>query len=374
MQALMKHDGRWKLKAHTMNRELRILSGLHRGALLPLQLGSRLTIGSKADCDIVLVDPGIKPLELSVELSAEGWQIERFNAKGKPTDKQCIPWGQAEIVGGVVLTVVDAAQPWVFISADEVARAQQLDNAKKLEAAAAVAQGAGVIAPSEAPSAAPVRPKNRRKLTQRLAISIAIIFGFATFSISRAVSTSEEKTSKTESLHTEILYSNAISKEKLAAAKLPVKGGTDAVGGAMEPTTEASKAGLEKPSPEQLRALLIQKLRDAYLAEKLDIDLTNSEWHLRGLLDEEEAQRFHRILSNFYKEHNVKIPLNANVNSPEELLPFRIQQFNSGAMSSVVTDDGQRLYVGDSYMGFTLQRIEGRRMTFAGKRKVEVLW
>ena len=355
-----------------MDRELRILSGLHRGALLPLTLGFRLTVGSDPGCDIVLVDPGVKPIELSVQLSPEGWQIERFDAKGKPTALQCLPWGQPEIAGGVVLTVVATTEEWIFVSADELERVQLATDAKAK--AMTPEQQTSSSPPSWVQEVDPTPPKSRRKLTQRLVISAALVLGFATFSISRAVSTSEETRSDTKMLLGENSKDSKNSNEKLAAVNLPSKGSANAMKDAISPLSTATETSSTEPNPEKLRAMLVQRLRDAYLVDKLDINLTETEWSLRGLLDEEEAQRFNRILSAFYKEHNVKIPLKANLNSTEEMLPFKIQQFNGGAMASVVTDDGQRLYIGDSHMGFTLQRVEGSRIIFAGKRKVEVLW
>lgn len=354
-----------------MERELRILSGLHRGAFLPLNFGCRLTVGSDPSCDIVLVDPGVKSLELSVELSPEGWRIERFDANGKPTVSKIVPWGRPESAGGVVLTVVAAADPWVFVSIEQLTNKQPVP-ANKAKAAVNDLHSDGNVADQEVAT----KPKGRRKLTQRLAISAAVIFGFATFSISKAVSTSDSQSdsdSITQTLALDKPIDIKSSKEKLAEANLPVKGVGAGFKSDRQETTPA-KTGLIEVNPAKLRSMLVQRLRDTYLEEKLEINLTDKEWSFHGSLDEEEAQRFHRVVSGFIKEHNVKISLKADVTASGETLPFKIQQFNGGAMASVVTDDGQRLYIGDAHMGYVLQQIDGRRIIFAGKRKVEVLW
>ena len=355
-----------------MELELRILSGLHRGALLPLSFGSRLTVGSDASCDIVLVDPGVKGVELSVELSAEGWKIERFDSKGKPTGSKVLPWGQAESAGCVVLTVVETSAPWAFVSIEELNQKQSASADKPRPTAndkqsniESTGQGAAA------------KPKSKRKLTQRLAISAAVIFGFATLSISRAVSPPEERSDSKSVSQAVEFGSSALdakkSEQKLAKFNLPPKGSADSLDAA-QANKNATRTGEVETNPAKQRAMLMQRLRDSYLEEKLEINLTDREWSFHGSLDEEETERFNRIVSGFIKEHNVKISLKADVNSTGEMLPFSIQQFNGGALASVVTDDGQRLYIGDAHMGYVLERIEGRRIIFAGKRKVEVIW
>jgi type III secretion protein D len=332
-----------------------------------LSFGCRLTVGSDPSCDIVLVDPGVKSLELSVELSPEGWKIERFDAKGKPTASKILPWGRPENAGGVVITVVATSEPWAFVPIEQV-------TSKKSASAEKTKSSTNDMQPNEATEDqnAALRPKSRRKLTQRLAISAAVIFGFATFSISRAVSTPESQ-SKAQTLSLGGQADVESSMERLAVANLPAKGNAAAWSNDRQPNTP-TKPGVVETNPAKLRAMLVQKLRDTYLEEKLEINLTDREWNFHGSLDDEEAERFNRIVSGFIKEHNVKILLKADVTDSGDMLPFRIQQFNGGAMASIVTDDGHRLYIGDAHMGYTLQKIDGRRIVFAGKRKVEVLW
>ena len=358
-----------------MNRELRILSGLHRGALLPLNEGEKLTIGSDPGCDIVLVDPGIHALVLSVQLASDGWEIERFDSKGQITDTQHLPSGAVALVCGVVLTVVDSSQVWTFISAqdaqDEMLRAQ----ASSLQAPPTSANGQETTGRSLGGQKNKGLPaKSKRKLTQRLLVMGAVMLGFATFSLSRTVATSEQSGPQAAMGNKD--RSRTADKNKPLWDALPSNPSRNSLEMTDKAVAKDSPLGsaTSEYSPEKLRSMMIQRLRDAYLADKLELDLTDSAWTMRGVLDEEDSRLFGRVLAAFYKEHNVKIPLHAYVNSAEEMLPFKIQQFSGGAMGSVVTSDGQRLYVGDSHKGYTLQRIDGRRIVFAGKRKVEVIW
>jgi Inner membrane component of T3SS, cytoplasmic domain len=60
-----------------MKQEFRVLCGLHRGASLPVSLGDTLTVGSDANSDVVLVDPGVRGLELTLEVTDEGMRYTR---------------------------------------------------------------------------------------------------------------------------------------------------------------------------------------------------------------------------------------------------------------------------------------------------------
>ena len=233
-----------------------------------------------------------------------------------------------------------------------------------------------------------------RKVTRRLIVMGSVMLGFATFSLSRTVPSTEESRLPGASIPWGDRQAAAAGRPSEAVprgrAAPPDIDPCDAVVARVmaedqaqqrqqppapqRPTAAAAAADKPPPSPAQLRAMMIQRLKDAYLADKLELDLTDTAWNMRGALDEEDSRLFGRILASFYKEHGVKIPLHAYVNSAEEMLPFKIQQYSGGALGSVVTSDGHRLYVGDSHKGYTLQRIDGRRILFAGKRKVEVVW
>jgi hypothetical protein len=105
-----------------------------------------------------------------------------------------------------------------------------------------------------------------------------------------------------------------------------------------------------------------------------DLTLQDEQWFMQAALDDEEAARFERILTSFIKQHNIAFPVHAWVGSAESMLPFKIRQVVYGSNASVVTQDGDRLYVGDEYRGVRLVAVAGDRLTFAGKRKIEVRW
>jgi type III secretion protein D len=131
----------------------------------------------------------------------------------------------------------------------------------------------------------------------------------------------------------------------------------------------------ERPlTGEDLRKAFRKRLADAELLKRFDLQLQNEYWSMQAALDDEETARFERILTAFMKQHNINFPVNAKVGSSEAMLPFKIRQVISGSNASVVTQDGDRLYVGEEYRGVRLVAIQGNQLTFAGKRKIEVKW
>ncbi len=335
-----------------MEYELRVLSGLHRGACLPLGPDERLSLGSASDCDVVLVDQGLQGMELQVWLADDGWYAARCDSSGRPSPEEYLSWGQPEVFGSVVVTICESSHAWTFMSPEQVAPQPEVEPASPSSDVTAL----------YAPNAAANRKMQKGyKTLHRLILAGTLVLGVATFSISRTVSSDQDPMArlpaKFEPLKAAMLKEDSPSRYRISPdgmpAPLPNSGGSDT---------------------EKLTHLLTQRLKDVYLADKLELELTDSEWTIRGALDDDDKRQIERVMAGFYKEHEVKIPLRLKVSSPEELLPFKIKQFNGGALASVVVDDGTRIYVGDVHKGYALQRIEGRRVTFTGKRKVEVLW
>ncbi|PUE49826.1 hypothetical protein B9Z45_15520 [Limnohabitans sp. 2KL-17] len=84
-------------------RELRVLSGLHKGAALTLSFET-VTIGSDPNCTVVLLDAGVKPLHASLQwLDGKGWA-----QADSPEFALTSPWR----VGPVWLSVVAPESPW----------------------------------------------------------------------------------------------------------------------------------------------------------------------------------------------------------------------------------------------------------------------
>lgn len=130
----------------------------------------------------------------------------------------------------------------------------------------------------------------------------------------------------------------------------------------------------ESTAPQDFRPAFRKLLSDTGLIKRFDLKLDERSWSMRAALDDEEAARFERILSAFVDQHKITFPVVAHVGSAESMLPFKVHQVISGENASLVTKDGDRLYVGDEFRGVRVAAIENGRLTFVGKRKIEVQW
>lgn len=98
--------------------EVRILSGLHKGAACPLEQSALL--GALPDCDIVLSDAGVPPVVGRLRADGRGWRLEYADlpdpgsfpgAEGEPA---WVRPGHPLAIGSepVWITVAEAGAPW----------------------------------------------------------------------------------------------------------------------------------------------------------------------------------------------------------------------------------------------------------------------
>ena len=101
--------------------ELRILTGLHRGAALPLD-GDAIRIGSAAENDVVLLDPGMPALACAIYRSeVSGWRYravgpvqsadEAFDA-APGSDGAALTAGARWFAGPVLIGCDEESSPW----------------------------------------------------------------------------------------------------------------------------------------------------------------------------------------------------------------------------------------------------------------------
>jgi type III secretion protein D len=95
--------------------EFVVLTGLHEGAVAPLRSQASV-VGSAADADIVLADPGVEPMHLLVSLGAGLPRVRRRGAA--PADDRAgeeereWPWYEPLAVGAAWVAIVPAGFAW----------------------------------------------------------------------------------------------------------------------------------------------------------------------------------------------------------------------------------------------------------------------
>ncbi|SFL97959.1 FHA domain-containing protein [Rugamonas rubra] len=363
--------------------ELRVLNGLHRGAALPLD-EQTLLIGAGDDADVVLVDPGVAPRHASLSASGDGWLLAALDGLLYPADSARphsaldLAAGDCARLGPIWLAVMAQDAAWIappaqpsdgpwFDGADDAAdgpageggAARPPAQGGPDEAATAPAAAcADAAAPAGAARPGPAGGAGRRRVL--LALLAAMLSCAAAYAI----------TGKPEG--------SLASKQAAARARLdgPAAAGkpADKTVAAAFDAPHADAAAARPLTADELRAAFRKRLSDADLLKRFDLDLQERQWLMQAALDDEEADRFARILTAFVKQHHIGFHVSAKIGSGESMLPFKIKQVVSGANASVITQDGERVYVGDEYRGVRLVAIQANQLSFAGKRKIEVKW
>ena len=107
--------------------ELRVLSGLHEGAALPL-FGECWSIGAHQDADLELYDPGVAARHARLHGMAGRWTVQAQEGllqddagtvRAQITD---LAPGRAFAIGGIRLCVADTQSAWLDEPADAVAQ------------------------------------------------------------------------------------------------------------------------------------------------------------------------------------------------------------------------------------------------------------
>ncbi|MFC7518734.1 FHA domain-containing protein [Herbaspirillum sp. GCM10030257] len=358
--------------------ELRILSGLHRGATLPLDNRPHV-LGASDDADVVLVDPGIEPQHATLSLSETGWSLTELSGSilgaGSNDPQSLIDLAPGEFarVCNVWLTVVEQGAPWenpppepVDQPIDETDASDQIPLSELVSDAPLAATGDdGGVSEAMSDGSVTVTKTGKTVKSGRKVVYVSLAVATVLSAAAYAITSKPEPTRELAKLDARAHIGSSARQAHRPADKT-VAAAFDAVnpdGSAQRPMTA-----------EELRKAFRKRLAEADLLKRFDLSLQDQQWFMQAALDDDEAARFERILTAFIKTHNITFPVHAKVGSAEAMLPFKIQQVITGANASIVTQDGDRLYVGDEFKGVKLAAIQASKLTFTGKRKIEVKW
>lgn len=330
--------------------ELRVYTGLHRGATIPLG-DDALSLGSGDDADVVLVDPGICALHARLELQGGTWLL--LSQEGKLyVDDKAPPQTEVYLEAGDFACLEDV---WIGLtwSGDAWQAAP-----KKLQVSAVVSsdeqtETSELPGKVEATETGKVRPSRRIKRSITLAtVAVVVLSAAAAY----AMTGKPDITRLNAHANTQI--SPGLSLELEQRTAMPAH----------------EQAAKRTESLAELQMLLRKKLTEADLVKYLDLQFSHDQWEIKADLNAEQGAILERILNKFRQEHALDIPLNAHVVNTEQMLPFKIRQVISGKNASLVTEDGQRFFIGEEYRGIRLLAIEDNKISLLGKRKIEMNW
>ncbi|WP_034946642.1 FHA domain-containing protein [Erwinia oleae] len=299
--------------------ELRVLTGRHQGAALPV-MGGEWTLGQGFDADLLLTDSGVAAHHATLFFADERWQLRA--AEGKlytPDGKESelfdpLPPDQPFALGDVWLSLSPAEQPWEAMTAAP----QPLADAAPATTTAAVQE------------AAPAPSRTFSRGVQVLSVSLILLLSFTI--ISWILQPTVAQTS----------------------------------------TTGSNRQVLE--TLQEVRPPLLAMLRDRGLTPGVKIDMGKGKMVLNGELNKDQLQILERMLVRFQAQYNVIPKLVNNTRQYNAKLPFRIVQITTGKRANVVTDTGERLFIGDQKDELRLVAITSSEVEFAGRDHIKVNW
>ncbi|MET3056239.1 type III secretion protein [Serratia marcescens] len=146
----------------------------------------------------------------------------------------------------------------------------------------------------------------------------------------------------------------------------------------LQPTMAHISTGEERSaswnSVEELSAQLQQQLRERELFKQVRVSKQGGDLLLSGELSKPQMVVFERMMVRFYAHYGSAAPVKSAVRLQEKKLPFRIVQITTGSRANIVTEDGQRIFIGDEVAGLRLAAITADRIEFSGRDPLTVKW
>jgi hypothetical protein len=298
------------LASHSSNvltlTELRVLSGLSRGAAMPFE-GS-VTIGSDFACDLILVDPGVGAMHAVLSETAEGYTLREL-----PSDPSAVHGGTvvelhhgtAFEVAGVRMLICESDAAWDFSLPVPVPPPLTAIEAAVADGVAAGRLGARVATQSKVRAPLPVKAIATAVGALSLLALVAVLL---------------------------IRYFNAEEPRPIAPAPVAARA-----------YSEADVQSIADQFALRLDQLNIPFMKLVPAAQQLTI---------QGALARDAESRFEHAVQELRDNNRglkVRLDLNALAVS---VLPFEITAAVGGANGSVLLADGQQLFVGAEEAGF----------------------
>jgi type III secretion protein D len=323
--------------------ELRILNGLHRGAAMQIQDTHVIKIGSGDDSDVLISDNGIDELHLTLEMQAEYGLV--LDAIGKVQGEDGVLVEQSIIVerlhcfslNGIWIGIADTTDDW--------------DIFGELPASFA---SLSLVEDGDAENYN-IEPIKMSWKSKALAIiGLLMLTGWATANVF-IPKYSNLKEMDNNGLNSATKNSLININQEQASQK-----------------EETKKIVKKFYSREEMSDALNNKLLELQLNKFVDINYSAEGWQINGNMDDEDRLRLERAVQSFNAQFKPKFPITINIMSATTLLPFKVTQIISGKLAGITTEDGQRIFIGDSLDGYRLVAVQGNKASFDGKRKIDV--
>ncbi|MEQ9885793.1 FHA domain-containing protein [Pectobacterium zantedeschiae] len=307
--------------------ELRVLTGLHRGAALPL-CGNAWRIGAADDADLVLYDPGIAPYHSQLEKSADGWALSAqdgtlCNAEGHSVEHiDALPPGTPFALGQIWLCIVAADTPWP--DDEEIPSTAEED-----------------LPPADIPTD---EPRVNTTTSTPVPTPRLPLWAKASYLLLGALLL--------------VMVGSWQLQESVAMPATP-------------PPQDTRKPLSTLP---QLESTLRIMLQERELSAAVKVAAYQDRLTLTGQLTPDDQKKLERMLAQLHQRYRTALSVDNRTQLKTEQLPFQIVQVTSGSRANVVTADGQRFFIGDEIDNLRLVKIDEHQIEFSGRQQITVNW
>ncbi|MFJ5364164.1 FHA domain-containing protein [Pectobacterium punjabense] len=313
--------------------ELRVLTGLHRGAALPL-CGNAWRIGAADDADLVLYDPGIAPYHGQLEKSADGWVLSALdgalcNTEGHAVEHiDALPPGTPFALGQIWLCIVAANTPWLDDNQTPPTSEEDIPAANISTDEPLAHTTAPTTMSTPTPLPAPRLPLWAKASYLLLGALLLVMVG---------------------------------SWQLQESVAMP----------AAPPPQDTRKPLGTLP---QLESTLRMMLQERELSAAVKVAAYQDRLTLTGQLTLDDQKKLERMLAQLHQRYRTALSVDNRTQLKTEQLPFQIVQVTSGSRANVVTADGQRFFIGDEVDNLRLVRIDEHQIEFSGRQQITVNW
>jgi type III secretion protein D len=318
--------------------ELRILNGLHRGAAMPIEDTHILKIGSGEDCDILISDNGIDAHHLTIEHQAEYGLV--LNPIGSVRGEDGLAVDQSVILERLHCFSLNGI--WIGLAAPE----DDWDVFGDLPTSFPELELTNISANEYTPD--PIKMSWKSKIFATA--GLLMLAGWATASV-------------------------FMPKQSFKNIDNPVANSSKSMNENQEEASQKQEKKLitkKNYSREEMAAALDVKLMELQLKKFVDVKYSVEGWDIEGNMDDEDRLRLDRAVEAFNAQYKPRFPINVRILSLTNFLPFKINQIITGKLAGVITQDGQRLFIGDTVDGYRLTSVQGNTASFDGKRKIDI--
>lgn len=285
--------------------EVRVLSGLSRGAALPID--APLYIGADPDCEIYLMDPGVADRHFLVDVGADGLVrvLDLTLPAAKPVEQ---PESRPFHAGDVELIWCRSDRSWERSSADTAEEPLAGNNGSR-------------------PTSLRRAPTQRRKLLW-IGASAATVFTLVLLGWMSIAGSSRQANVK---------------------AALPARAQ------ALDKPSHAAVVDTQSKLQEALRANALSQL---------SVEVRDDKLVITGDIRTGQQQQLETLVQSWKREHP-SIRLVLKLTDPAApTLPFEIVALVGGSTPSVLASTGESLYMGSESNGYRLVLLSGACLTF----------